>query len=86
MPKNRKTYAQKVASDKRTTTQISQNVQANQSSQTFSFSFLPQTKGEKSTHQDPYSHVKSDLMKTAFLTGTLIICEAILWIVMNLKK
>jgi hypothetical protein len=86
MPKNRKTYARKVASDKRTTTRLDQTVQANDSSQTFSFSFLPQTKTKTEEKQDAYTHVISDLRKTAFLTGVLILCESILWIVMNLRK
>lgn len=86
MPKNRKTYAQKVAYDKRSSTKMSSNIEANQTSQTFSFSFLPKTKPTSHTQTETYAYVKTDLLKTISLTGVLILCEAIVWFVMNLKK
>ena len=84
MPKNRKTYAQKVAAEKRNTQRLSQNVQIQDTSQTFSFSFLPKTKTSEKNTTD--TNILTDLRKTALLTGILILCEAILWIVMNLRK
>lgn len=86
MPKNRKTYAQKVAHDKRSSIKNTPSIEANTTSQTFSFSLLQKAKPTSDSHIETYAYVKKDLLKTISLTGVLILCEAIVWFVMNLKK